>query len=338
LIRNFRRLSWLIPYLYGASPALCQSFLAGKEQKFPFEKLGVGTLYLPYATSLRMSDLGYTNSEQSSLNICYNDLGSYVKSVRAAINTSSEQYRAFPSGENGQWEQLNDNVLQIENELYSPIRPKQVAKSLEKPSDALEDRGVSYIEVRALDVNPFSPLGIEENQFYFLDVFLLYCLLDESPKFEQKAYEESEANLNKVVLEGRKPGLNLLRDKQEVSLADWAEDLFGDLKQVAFTLDSANGNEKYSASVEKEFLKVKDPSQTPSARWLNTLIENNIDNSRIGLELALEYKKYASGLDYLHISEEDFKQQARESIANREQIEKSDTLDFADFIERYFAK
>ncbi|MDT0628346.1 glutamate--cysteine ligase [Alteromonas sp. W364] len=338
LIRNFRRLSWLIPYLYGASPALCQSFLAGKEQKFPFEKLGVGTLYLPYATSLRMSDLGYTNSEQSSLNICYNDLGSYVKSVRAAINTPSEQYRAFPTGENGQWEQLNDNVLQIENELYSPIRPKQVAKSLEKPSDALEDRGVSYIEVRALDVNPFSPLGIEENQFYFLDVFLLYCLLDESPKFEQKAYEESEANLNKVVLEGRKPGLNLLRDKQEISLADWAEDLFGDLKQVALILDSANGNEKYSASVEKEFLKVKDPSQTPSARWLNTLIENNIDNSRIGLELALEYKKYASGLDYLHISEEDFKQQARESIANREQIEKSDTLDFADFIERYFAK
>jgi glutamate--cysteine ligase len=258
--------------------------------------------------------------------------------VREAINTPSEQYRAFPSGENGQWEQLNDNVLQIENELYSPIRPKQVARSLEKPSDALEERGVSYIEVRALDVNPFSPLGIEENQFYFLDVFLLFCLLDESPKFEQKAYEESEENLNKVVLEGRKPGLMLTRDAQEISLVDWAEDLFEDLREVAKQLDSANGNDKYSASVEKEFLKVQDPMQTPSARWLNTLIENNIDNSRIGLELALEYKKYASGLDYLHFSEEDFKRQAKESIAAREQIEKSDKLDFADFIDQYFAR
>ncbi|WP_412972835.1 glutamate--cysteine ligase [Glaciecola sp. MF2-115] len=338
LIRNFRSLAWLIPYLYGASPALCSSFLAGKENKFPFQRLGKGTLYLPYATSLRMSDLGYTNSEQSSLNICYNDLNSYVRTVREAINTPSEQYAAFPSNDEDGWEQLNSNVLQIENELYSPIRPKQVAKSMEKPSDALESRGVSYIEVRALDVNPFSPLGIDENQFYFLDVFLLHCLLKESPNFTQVAYDESEQNLDLVVIEGRKPGLMLSHDGESISLQQWSTELFKEFSEVAKTLDEANANTKYTAAVEREFEKVKDPNQTPSAKWLNTLLEHDIDNSTMGLELALEYKKYASGLNYLHLTEEMFHQQAKESIESRVKIEQADTKAFSEFIKDYFAR
>jgi glutamate--cysteine ligase len=336
LIRNFRSLAWLIPYLYGASPALCQSFLTGNEHKFPFKRLGKGTLYLPYATSLRMSDLGYTNSEQSALNICYNDLNSYVKTVREAIHTPSEQYAAFPSSDKDGWEQLNSNVLQIENELYSPIRPKQVAKSLEKPSDALENRGVKYIEVRALDVNPFSPLGIEENQFYFLDVFLLHCLLKESPKFTQSAYDESEQNLDSVVIEGRKPGLMLKHEGKSISLLDWSTELFNEFREVAKTLDAANENTKYSEAVEREFLKIKDPDQTPSAKWLNTLLEHEVDNSKLGLELALEYKNYAASLRYLHLTEDMFHQQAKESIDSRIKIEQADTKTFSKFIEDYF--
>lgn len=338
LIRNFRSVAWLIPYLYGASPALCQSFIAGKENKFPFKRLGKGTLYLPYATSLRMSDLGYTNSEQSSLNICYNDLSSYVKTVREAINSPSEQYAAFPSSEKDGWEQLNSNILQIENELYSPIRPKQVAQSMEKPSDALESRGVSYIEVRALDVNPFSPLGIDENQFYFLDVFLLHCLLKESPKFTQAAYDESEHNLDTTVIEGRKPGLMLHNGGKPVSLQEWSSELFDEFRALAKVLDKANSNEKYSNAVELEFTKVLDPNNTPSAKWLNTLLEHEIDNSKMGLELALEYKNYASGLNYLHLTEEMFIQQANDSIDARVKVEQADTKAFAQFIEDYFAR
>ncbi len=338
LIRNFRSIAWLIPYLYGSSPALCQSFIAGNENKFPFEKLGKGTLYLPYATSLRMSDLGYTNSEQSSLNICYNDLPSYVKTVREAIHTPSEHYANFPSGENGVWEQLNSNVLQIENELYSPIRPKQVAESLEKPSDALESRGVSYIEVRALDVNPFSPWGIEENQFYFLDVFLLYCLLEPSPKFTPQSYNESEINLDTTVIEGRKPGLLLSKNAQQISLKDWSIELFNEFEKVAKTLDEANNSTKYSEAVTLELEKIKDADNTPSAKWLNMLKEHEIDNSRLGLELAFEYKKYASGLNYMHLTEEMFHQQAKDSIESRIKIEGSDNKAFAEFIQDYFAR
>jgi glutamate--cysteine ligase len=312
--------------------------LAGKENMFPFQKLGKGTLYLPYATSLRMSDLGYTNSEQSVLNISYNNLSSYVSSVREAINTPSDQYAAFSSNEKDGWQQLNSNVLQIENELYSPIRPKQVAKSLEKPSDALENRGVSYIEVRALDVNPFSPLGIDENQFYFLDVFLLYCLLKESPKFTQSACDESEHNLNAAVIEGRKPSLMLTHEGKAISLMDWSTELFTELREVAKTLDAANLNALYSAAVESEFEKITDPNNTPSAKWLNTLIEHEIDNSTLGLELADEYKKYASGLNYLHMTQDMFRQQAEESIQSRVQIEQADSKAFSEFIQDYFAQ
>ena len=141
LIRNYRRFCWLIPYLFGASPALCGSFIKGKESTLPFKKLGEGTYYLPYATSLRMSDLGYTNSAQSDLAICYNQVDSYINSLRGAINTPSSEYEKFAGKVDGQYQQLNANVLQIENELYSPIRPKQPTKSLEKPTDALAERG-----------------------------------------------------------------------------------------------------------------------------------------------------------------------------------------------------
>ena len=338
LIRNFKRLAWLVPYLYGASPALCKSFLAGKEQKFDFKLLGKGTLYLPYATSLRMSDLGYTNSEQSALNICYNDLDSYVKTVRAAINTPSESYAKFASGENGEWQQLNANVLQIENELYSPIRPKQVAKSLEKPSDALADRGVSYIEVRALDVNPFSSIGIKSEQFYFLDVFLLYCLLTPSQKFEASAYAEANSNLTKVVLEGRKPGLLLLDNSEEKTLQIWGRALFEDFALIAKVLDEANGTDWHSEAVKSELEKINNPDLTPSARWLNELLTNNVDNSSFGLLKAAEYKAHALEFDYLHLTKETFEQQAKDSIAEREAVEASDSQDFASFIKEYFAQ
>ena len=147
LIRNYRRFCWLIPYLYGSSPAICGSFIQGKETNLPFKKLGRGTYYLPYATSLRMSDLGYTNSAQSGLNICYNQLDSYIESLRAAINQPSSDYQKYAGKNESKYQQLNANVLQIENELYSPIRPKQPTLSLEKPSEALDKRGVSYIEV-----------------------------------------------------------------------------------------------------------------------------------------------------------------------------------------------
>lgn len=336
LIRNYRRFCWLIPYLYGASPAICGSFIKGKETDLPFKKLGQGTYYLPYATSLRMSDLGYTNSAQSGLNICYNQVDSYIESLRAAINQPSSAFQKFADKKDGEYQQLNANVLQIENELYSPIRPKQPTQSLEKPSEALDKRGVSYVEVRALDVNPFSAIGIEENQFYFLDVFLMYCVTRPSDLMDAQQYDETEVNLSAVVDHGRDPEIMLLNEQQPIGLSDWALQLFSDMQEVALVLDEANNTTHYSVALELEKQKILDPSLTPSAKILQKLINEQCDNGALGLALAEDYKQQLIDSDYQFMDAEELAEHANLSIEKQRIIEQQDNISFDDFLSGYF--
>lgn len=337
LVRQFKRLAWLIPYLFGASPALCSSFISHRKVPHAFQKIGKGTLYLPYATSLRMSDLGYTSTAQSDLRICYNDLSTYVTSLRKAINQPASQYQHISAGEHGNWQQLNKNILQIENELYSPIRPKQVARSMEKPTDALEDRGVSYLEIRSLDVNPFSPVGIESEQIDFLDVFLVYCLLQTPVDYSDQLHEESQQNFVDVVLSGRKPGLMLCDGGKNLGIQEWGEQIFRELELVAGILDTANESKKFTKAVTKEGAKIQDATTTFSGKWLSILLENEIDNSMLGMELAREYKAFIQDLDYRNMDKKDFQAQAILSLEKQQEIERADTKSFVSFIQDYFA-
>ncbi len=83
LIRNFRRHGWLLFYLFGASPAVCSSFVAGRSH--PLKELRPGTLHLPHATSLRMGRLGYQSDAQSSLVVSCNDLLAYGKTLQQGL-------------------------------------------------------------------------------------------------------------------------------------------------------------------------------------------------------------------------------------------------------------
>jgi glutamate--cysteine ligase len=335
-IRNYRRFCWLIPYLYGSSPALCSSFLEGNESTLPFEKMDNGTYYLPYATSLRMSDLGYTNSAQSGLNICYNKVDSYIESLRAAIHTPSDEYTQYSGKVDGELQQLNSNVLQIENELYSPIRPKQPTLHFEKPTDALALRGVNYIEVRALDVNPFSAVGIDEQQINFLDVFLTYCAVAPSDMMQGDDYQETEDNLSLVVEQGRKPGLLLGTNGEQKTLTDWASELFDDMREVARIMDENNQANTFSEAVETEWQKVLDPDKTFSGRILKQLKEGNLGNGDFALSLAEKHKADLQGLDYRHFTAEQLAEISRQSIGKQEQEEASDTKEFEVFLDNYF--
>ncbi len=337
LIRNFQRFAWVITYLYGASPALCSSFISHRKVPHKFEKVGKGTLYLPYATSLRMSDLGYTSSAQSSLKICYNDLDTYVSSLRKAIGLNANKYKNIPCNDINGWEQLNSNVLQIENELYSPIRPKQVAKSLEMPSNALQDRGVSYIEVRSLDVNPFSPIGVDAHQFHFLDVFLMYCLLEPSAPFTDECISTNRQNINDTVLSGRDPRLRINNGVEPVLLSEWGLQISDKLLEVAKVLDKANSSDKYSKAIVDAKQRFINPELTLSGKWLGTLLENKIDNSVLGLELAKEYKEHALNATYRHYNKEGFLRYAETSNSAREAIEQADETGFSKFVSDYFA-
>ncbi|WP_413488828.1 glutamate--cysteine ligase [Shewanella baltica] len=335
LIRNYRRLVWVLPYLFGASPALCSSFIKDQKTDLKFEKTGHGTLYLPYATSLRMSDLGYTNKEQEELNISYNSLPEYLAGVNAAIKMPSANFANIGVKVDGEYRQLNANVLQIENEFYSPIRAKRVTRSGEKPSEALARAGVEYIEVRALDVNPFSPIGIEATQVRFLDLFLLYCLLTQSPKSEASEEARLSANLKAVVLEGRKPGLELLTANGSRSLKSWLEELFDALQPLAVLLDGEVTD--YQVALAHWRKAVEDPNLTLSGQVLQNVINKGQDHGQWVMTLAQQY--YQFFVDYPLSSETiaQYQAEASSSLNKQAELEAAQrSVSFDDYLEDYF--
>lgn len=337
LLRNYKRYCWLIPYLFGSSPLICSSFLQHKPQKLPFKKTASGYLYLEHATSLRMSDLGYTSSSQAALRICYDNLDNYVDGVKNAINLPSEEFAKLGVKVDGEYRQLNSNVLQIENELYAPIRPKRVAKPGEKPSDALHKRGVEYIEVRALDVNPFVDTGISVEQIHFLDVFLTFCALTPNEQLDCQSQKVYEKNMDNVVLRGRDPLLTLRDKNVDKPLPSWGKEILHDLAEVAKVLDLAYETQNYSVSVERELAKINDPSLTPSAKLLAIAKDKENSLTAFTLEAAAKYRQQMLDRNYQYFDEAHFIASVTESHQAQQAIEAADTISFDEFLADYFS-
>ena len=294
LIRNFRRYSWLLLYLFGASPAVCRSFLP-RGVDASLEALDAETLFLPHATSLRMGRLGYQSAAQSSLHISYNGLPEYAASMREALTAPYPPYEAIGTKVGGEHRQLSTTLLQIENEFYGAIRPKRRVRPGERPLDALRDRGVEYVEVRCQDLDPFLPLGIDAATCRFLDVFLLLCLLRESPSDSRRESAAMLANQRAVVEDGRAPGRKLDRGAHGEGTADlraWGEELLADCLDVAVALDEASDGEHHAAAVERERRKLADAGETPSARVLAALRAGGISFAEFGLRRSAAHKRW----------------------------------------------
>ena len=271
LIRNFRRWSWLLLYLFGAAPAVCRSFVQGLDHQL--ESFSKGTYFLPHATSLRMGKLGYQSEAQGALDVSYNSVEDYSYSMRIGLSDSYPEYSAITPVKVGEYPQLNDAVLQIENEFYGTIRPKRTTKSGERPLTALNDRGVEYVEVRCVDLNPFEPLGINAEQIRFIDTFLLLCLLAKSPSDSADSRASLGRNQTRVVERGRQPGLQLERAGGLVSLSDWAGELLEACQPIAQAMDDASDNksDEYRQSLATQVAKVKRPQLTPSAKVIASM-------------------------------------------------------------------
>ena len=283
LIRNFRRHSWLLLYLFGASPTVCRSFVEGRRHRL--QELNDTTLYMPYATSLRMGPLGYQSDAQSSLGVSYNCLRSYAESLRAALTQPYPPYEAIGLRRGDEYLQLSTTLLQIENEFYGTIRPKQPIRPGERPLHALAERGVEYVEVRLMDLDPFSPVGITADTMRFLDVFLLHCLLADSPPDSPALIEILSRNRHEVAERGRDPLLTLTRDNgEQAGIADWGRELLGQCEPIAAALDAAHRDasggappDAYRQSLARAAAKLADPAQTPSARVLEALMATERD-------------------------------------------------------------
>jgi glutamate--cysteine ligase len=335
LLRNYRRHGWLVLYLFGVSPVVCKSFLKGRDHGL--RNFSADTAYEPYGTSLRMSDIGYRNRNQADVTVSVNSLDEYVRDLTRAISTPYPPYAALGVEVDGEYRQLNANILQIENEYYSFIRPKRVARSGERPTKALRRAGVEYVEVRALDVSAFDPVGVNQNKLRFLEAFLALCLLKESPLIGADEQRSLDQNHLDVARRGREPGLTLWRDGRNVPLRDWARELIDSLAGICEILDRGDPSRPYSSALADQAAKVDDVRLTPSARMMKELTDTGEPFFDLALRMSATHKGYF--LDLYPPNEarlQELAAEAEESHARQRAIEAADQGTFAEFLARYF--
>ena len=334
LIRNFRRLSWLPLYLFGASPAVCTTFVEGRNHQL--EELASGTLYLPYATSLRMGRLGYQSDAQSNLIVSYNNLKSYSASLQDALTRPYPAYEKIGIRDGDSYRQLSTSLLQIENEFYSPIRPKRRIKPGERPLHALRERGVEYVEVRLMDLDPFVPVGITPQTMRLLDILLLHCLLEDSPPDTPQELLAMARNKLRAAQEGRKPGLRLERRGESVALGEWGSEVLAACEPIAAELDAVRGGAAYRDALAAAFASMNDSETVPSARVLHAMARNHA-NSHVRFTLAesLAHRGTLMGIALRPEVEERFARLARDSVEKQKKIEASDRVDFETYRQRY---
>lgn len=335
LIRNFRRYFWLLVYLFGAAPAVSNSFVAGRKHRL--QPLGNDSQHLPHATSLRMGDLGYQSDAQQSLFVCYNNISSYLRTLCGAITQPHPAYEAIGvKDDEGHYKQLNTSLLQIENEFYSSIRPKRTAHSGETALQALRLRGVEYIEVRCVDLNPYEPLGVSAEQLRVIDAFLLYCLLSDSPETPQDEYAEWQENQKRIVYFGRDPQVKLLRNGEEVGFKDWAKEILDSALSCAQLLDQSYGDTDYASAVNAQYAKLDHPELTPSARVLADMKTRDISFFEHTLGLAESHRQHFINQPLTEGALEKFKAQASRSLQEQRELEQASQIPFDIYLAKYY--
>lgn len=336
LIRNFIRLTPLVIYLLGASPSVCACFLTGRQHHL--QPLIGGTLYLPNATALRMGRLGYQNSAQRQLGIHYNSLPGYLDGMKKAIGTAYAEFSALGlNDEQGNPLQINDHILQIENEYYSLIRPKQIPTANESPAEALKNRGVAYVELRAVDLNPYSDIGVDITTACFLEIVALYALLLPSKAIDAQEQYQLERNQARVVDQGRAEDLIIETLAGEQSFRAWGLHHLQAMQEIAQQLDSANNEQIYQQALAVMLQRIEQVEKTFSAQVLQDTVAAG-GSWKFGHALA---KDYAAAQKHALLSAElkaHLLQIAEQSWQNQQQQEINDQIDFATYIENYRSK
>ncbi|WP_284334527.1 glutamate--cysteine ligase [Comamonas sp. NoAH] len=337
LIRNFRRHAFVLLYLFGASPALSPCFVQGREHRL--QPLGdrQKALYLPYATSLRMGRLGYQSDAQSSINVSYNGLEGYANSLHQALTQPYPAYEQLGiRNPGGDYNQLGTSLLQIENEFYGTIRPKRTTYSGERPLHALRERGVEYVEVRLMDIDPFEPLGINAATMRMLDVFLLHCLFHDSPNDSPEEIAQLKNNQHLVAERGREPGLKLQRGSEELLLSDWAKQVLNECAPFAAALDATHGTQDYSAALAQAQTRVAQPESTPSARVLAQMQSMHGNSfAQFGLAQSDWAREHLLSLPWTDAQQTRFADMADISVQKQREIEAADTGTFEEWRLRY---
>ena len=247
IVRNYMRYHWLIIYLMGYSPAHHQTYDCGDSN----EKLTQPI----QPVSIRNSVCGYENKE--ALTPEYYKLDNYCKDLESYIQS---------------------NTIKDAKEYYSSIRLKP-----QDPTNvlaSLREDGISYVEIRSLDLNPFEKTGISVDDLKFLHVFLLLTLLEE----EQVPYLAKEALHNKAMVSmyGLNDNIMLMCNEKPRSLIDWGLELLTKMSVINETLEL---NSSDILEHKKQLLL----TQNPPAKQVKALMQTS-DFLTAHLALANKYK------------------------------------------------
>ena len=336
LIRNVLRYNWLLLYLFGASPALCKSFL--RQQSHGLQEFDRNTWYEPEATSLRMSDIGYSNRRRCRMQVSHDSLADYINSLRWALHTDCPPFVALGVEVDGTYRQLNSRVLQIENEYYSTIRPKSAPVSGERPLLALQRRGVAYVELRSSDIDVFSPIGLNEPQVRFMEAFLVFCLLQNSPMISKSEQAEISHNQLLTARQGRKPSLCLQQAGKERCLKDWGLELCGTLQGVCEQLDQAYDSAAYTQSLHTQIEALRDSDRTPSARVLTAMRAEGVGFYHFAHGRSADYAQQFRSTRLAVNRAQHLQSLVEQSLAEQRAWETAEQPPFADYLSAYLSQ
>lgn len=340
MIRNLQRYGWLIPYLFGSSPAVSQGFVEGRDSSYSnaLEKFDETSYYKPFATSLRMSEIGYVNPVQASFHVSFNSLDEYIRDLSRATSIPYLDYERIGTKVGTEYRQLNTNLLQIENEYYTSFRPKQLTKPNERPLRALSNRGIQYVEIRSLDIDIFEPTGISIETTRFLEALSLLCLFHESPTHDTTKYAEIKHNALAVANKGRDPTLKLLNNEQEIPLQSWALILCDEMKEICEALDNGNEDRPYTRALQKQMEVIRHPELTSSAKMLAIMRDHKLSVTDLALQKSREYTSHFRQIPLDTSVKKDFDLQVQNSLEQLERLNNATQIPFDQFLGNYFSK
>ena len=328
-IRNIKRNFWFILEQFGASPLMHKSYLYEREHSL--KKYNSNDLFLPYATSLRMSNVGYQSNIQDSLKISYNNLDEFINTLIKGIKTPIKKFKDIGMFDNaGIAQQISMGILQIENELYDIVRPKRSGPSGSRPSTLLKTEGIEYLELRGIDINPFIPEGIDINKIKLLDIYIIHSLVSESPYMSDAEIKEIKTNQKTMVSEGRLKNTMLSKNGDLVSLTELRKIFLSELEQTAKALD------EYFDGYLDSFYSEMSKSELPSEKILSDMEAEGFEFQNYGL---IQSKKIADEFKSSDVNDfSTMTYMAKTSIENLKNLEESSSMDINKYVELYNSK
>ncbi|NCE78178.1 bifunctional glutamate--cysteine ligase GshA/glutathione synthetase GshB [Turicibacter sp. TS3] len=255
IVRQYLRYRWLLIYFLGASPVIDTSYLS--ECKAPLKQIARDSFSYEGAISFRNSSDGYQN--KVPIYVDYKDVKSYVRSLQTYIDKQT---------------------LFSYKEFYSPVRLK--ARNPQRFMDSLKQEGISYLEIRSIDLNPFEPLGISKTDLQFIHLFILFLLESEEVEVENWQ-QEANFNAEQIAREGRCSSLRLKRRDEEVLMTEWALEILNKMKQINDTFGLYQ-----EAMMDQKVNQLRYPEETISGKMVELMRRSSYLD--LNLSLARRYK------------------------------------------------